>query len=150
MKAILFSRGFKAPDELAEIINFSYHSHSLLKQHYLIMFEPEIIEFCEQRLSPLYGEYVYKGKESSEFKCGFAGAGYIRDIDTSRKWTIESNSVGAPIITYVEVRTIQPYGYTYLRKIKEGEKEREVPIYIRTDGRVEICSFENINDGSKN
>ena len=112
MKAIIFGYDFDAPDELKDFIkslgydNFDYRSFD-------IMFDSRVVEFCEQRLSPLWDEMVYKGKKNTYFRCGFAGAGYIRNIDICRKWNIKYNHVDAPIINYVDVST-NKYGYTKL------------------------------------
>ena len=78
-----------------------------------LMFDQRVVEFCKQRLSRLWNEQVYKGKESYKFRVGFAGAGYIREIDTTRKWRIKYNNVDAPIIDYVDVN-VNDYGYISL------------------------------------
>lgn len=51
-----------------------------------------------------------RGRESCDFRCGFAGAGYIRQIDTSKTWRLSYNHVDAPVIDYVQVST-NKYGY---------------------------------------
>lgn len=109
MKAILFDYLFEAPDELREFcesIGYKNHDYST---NYDLMFDSRIVEFCEQRLSSLWGEKVYKGKESYKFRCGFAGAGYIRDIDTNRKWRLKYNNVDSPIVDYVDIH-VNDYG----------------------------------------
>lgn len=112
MRAIIFGDWFEAPDELSEFVkSLGYDFFDC--RNFDIMFDPRVVEFCEQRLSPLWDEMVYKGKESDKFKCGFAGAGYMRDIDISRKWNIRYNNVDAPRINYVDVRS-NDYGYTIL------------------------------------
>lgn len=115
MKAIIFGDWFEAPDELKEFVascGYDFFDN----QNYEIMFDSRVVEFCEKRLSPLWNEMVYKGRESYKFRCGFAGAGYIRDIDVDKRWIIKYNNVDAPIITYVDVYT-NKYGYT--RMIRE-------------------------------
>lgn len=112
MKAILFDYYFEAPDELNEFcksIGYEKPNYS----NFDLMFDQRVIEFCEKRLSSLWNEKVYKGKESYKFRCGFAGAGYIRDIDTARKWRIKYNNVDAPIIDYVDIK-VDNYGYVSL------------------------------------
>lgn len=113
MRAIIFSQYFEAPDELMEFCNnigytgsrYSYSSN------YDMMFDERVVEFCEQRLSRLWDEKVYRGRESYKFRCGFAGAGYIREVDTTQKWRLKYNNVDAPIIDYVDIH-INDYGYT--------------------------------------
>lgn len=112
VKAIIFDDFFDAPDELNEFIKslgYKYFNN----RNFDIMFDSRVVDFCKQRLSPLWNEMVYKGKESYKFRCGFAGAGYIRYIDTSKKWNIKFNNVDAPIINYIDVHT-NDYGYTKL------------------------------------
>ena len=112
MKAIIFDRLFEASYELYKFaVSCGYDFFD--NQNYDIMFDPRIVEFCEKRLSPLWGEMVYKGKENHRFRIGFAGAGYIRDINVNKHWIIKYNHVDAPIITYVDVNT-NKYGYTRL------------------------------------
>ena len=114
MKAVIFSEWFEAPDELRDfVISCGYDFFS--SQNYDIMFNPRVVDFCEKRLSPLWNEMVYKGRENYKFRCGFAGAGYIRDVDVNKCWIIKYNNVDAPIITYVDVDT-NKYGYTKLIK----------------------------------
>ena len=115
MKAIIFGDFFEPPDELNEFVK-SLGYGCFKYRNFDIMFDSRVIEFCEQRLSPLWNEMVYKGKESGKFRCGFAGAGYLRDIDTNRKWNIRYNHVDSPIINYIDVCT-NDYGYTKLVSI---------------------------------
>ena len=74
------------------------------------MFDSRVVEFCKQRLSRLWNENIYKGRESHNFRVGFAGAGYIRDIDTTRKWRLKYNRVDAPIIDYIDIN-VNEYGH---------------------------------------
>ena len=112
MKAIIVSRFFEEPYELNKfVVSCGYDFFD--NQNYDIMFDPRIVEFCEKRLSPLWGEMVYKGKENYKFRIGFAGAGYIRDINVNKNCIIKYNHVDSPIITYVDVNT-NKYGYTRL------------------------------------
>lgn len=115
MKAIIFDNWFEPPDELNEFVK-SLGYDRFDRRNFDIMFDFRVVDFCEQRLSPLWNEMVYKGKKSIYFRCGFAGAGYIRDIDISKKWNIRYNNVDAPIINYIDVYT-NDYGYTELIKI---------------------------------
>lgn len=110
MKAILFSYWFEAPDELNEFCESIGYKNPNYSKNYDLMFDSRVVEFCEQRLSKLWSEQVYKGKKSCNFRIGFAGAGYIRDIDTTRKWRLKYNKVDAPIIDYVEV-DVNDYGH---------------------------------------
>lgn len=115
MKAVIFSSWFEPSDEFINYIKcLGYATFS--KYDYDMMFDPRIVSFCEKRASKLWGEYVYKGKASYEFRCGFAGAGYIRDIDITKKWIITHNHVDSIIIKYVDVHT-NKYGHTYLSEI---------------------------------
>lgn len=114
MKAVIFTAYFEAPDELidfCESIGYNIHDYS---RHFELMFDSRVVDFCEQRLSNLWNEKVYKGKESYKFRCGFAGAAYIRDIDTTKKWRIKYNNVDAPVIQYVDVN-VNDYGYVSIR-----------------------------------
>ena len=113
MKAILFDPYFEAPDELNDFCKSIGYDNPNYSNNFDLMFDQRVIEFCKQRLSRLWNEQVYKGKESYKFKVGFAGAGYIREIDTTRKWRIKYNNVDAPIIDYVDVN-VNDYGYISL------------------------------------
>ena len=112
MKAVIFSNEFLPPDELKEFCKSLGYDTILYYLDYDLMFDPRVVEFCEQHSSNLWGEKVYKGRDSYVYRCGFAGAGYIRDIDTTKKWRIKYNNVDSPIIYYVDVIT-NKYGYTY-------------------------------------
>ncbi len=109
MKAIIFSPDFKATDELNNFCKSIGYSNPNYKD-FEIMFDMRIVDFCEKRLSKLWSEMVYKGLKNYRFRCGFSGAGYIREIDTSKKWRIKYNQVDAPIIDYVDINVNQ-YGY---------------------------------------
>ena len=109
MKAILFPYWFEAPDELNEFCKSMGYNNPDYSNDYNLMFDSRIVEFCKQRLSNLWNEKVYKGRDSYKFRIGFAGAGYIRDIDTTRKWRIKYSNVDAPIIDYVDVK-VNDYG----------------------------------------
>lgn len=109
-KAILFVEYFEAPDELVDFCESIGYDKPDFSNDFDLMFDERVIEFCEQRLTPLWDEQVYRGRESYAFRSGFAGAGYIREIDTSRVWNLRHNNVDAPIINYVEVST-NKYGY---------------------------------------
>lgn len=110
MKAIIFSRWFEAPDELVDFCkSIGYNNPDF--NDFNLMFDSRVVEFCEQRLSSLWDEKVYKGRDNYKFKIGFAGAGYIREIDTTRQWRLAYNNVDAPIVKYVHVYT-NDYGYT--------------------------------------
>lgn len=109
-KAILFDYCFEAPEELIVFCRSIGYDKPNFANDFDLMFDERVISFCEERLSPLWSEKVYKGRESYNFRCGFAGAGYIREIDTSRSWNLRYNKVDAPIINYVNVST-NKYGY---------------------------------------
>ena len=109
-KAILFGRWFEAPEELVEFCKNIGYTKPDFANDFDIMFDARVIEFCESRLTSLWDEMVYRGKENYKFRCGFAGAGYIREIDISRVWNLRYNKVDAPIINYVDVKT-NKYGY---------------------------------------
>ena len=114
MRAVIFSEWFEAPDELKDfVVSCGYVFFDNL--NYDIMFDQRVVDFCEKRLTHLWNEMVYKGRENYKFRCGFAGAGYIRDVDVNKRWIIKYNNVDAPIITYVDVDT-NKYGYTRLIK----------------------------------
>lgn len=112
-KAIIFDYCFEAPDELVDFCKSIGYSNPDFANDFDLMFDQRVVEFCEKRREPLWGERVYKGKESYAFRCGFAGAGYIREIDTSKVWNLRHNNVDAPIINYVEVNT-NKYGYLFV------------------------------------
>lgn len=109
-KAIIFDYCFEAPDELVDFCKNIGYSNPDFANDFDLMFDQRVVKFCEKRVEPLWSERVYKGKESYAFRCGFAGAGYIREIDTSKVWNLRHNNVDAPIINYVEVNT-NKYGY---------------------------------------
>lgn len=109
-KAIIFDYCFEAPDELVDFCKSIGYSNPDFANDFDLMFDQRVVEFCEKRVEPLWSERVYKGKESYAFRCGFAGAGYIREIDTSKVWNLRHNNVDAPIVNYVEVNT-NKYGY---------------------------------------
>lgn len=109
MKAILFPRWFEAPDELNEFCKSIGYKNPDYSNDYDLMFDSRIVEFCEQRLSPLWNENVYKGRKSLKFRVGFAGAGHIREIDITRKWRLKYNNVNFPIVEYVDIN-VNNYG----------------------------------------
>lgn len=123
MKAIIFSKFFQAPDELNEFCkSIGYENPNY--QDFDLMFDQRIIEFCKKNLKPLWGEKVYIGRGSLDFRIGFAGAGYIREININRLWNIKYNQTDAPIINYIEVST-NKYGFTTFlnyHQIKERKK----------------------------
>lgn len=108
--AIIFDRWFIAPDELNEFCQSIGYENPDYPNDFDLMFDPRIVQFCQQNLTRLWGEHVYRGRESCDFRCGFAGAGYIRQIDTSKTWRLSYNHVDAPVIDYVQVST-NKYGY---------------------------------------
>ena len=118
MKAILFPYWFEAPDELNEFCKSIGYDNPDYSNDYNLMFDSRVVEFCQQRLSNLWNEKVYKGRDSYKFRIGFAGAGYIRDIDTTRKWQLKYNNVDAPIIDYVDI-IINDYGYVSVVSTKK-------------------------------
>ena len=118
MKAILFPYWFEAPDELNEFCKSIGYNNPDYSNDYNLMFDSRVVEFCEQRLSGLWNEKVYKGRDSYKFRVGFAGAGYIRDIDTTRKWRIKYNNVDAPIVDYVDVK-VNDYGLVSVVSVKK-------------------------------
>ncbi len=122
MKAIIFSDWFEPKDEFKEFlssIGYNKLNSKLNSKNFDIMFDQRVVDFCSQRLTNLWNEKVYKGRETYRFRCGFAGAGYVRDIDTTKKWIIKYNQVDAPIITYVDVK-VNDYGY--LSVVSEDSK----------------------------
>lgn len=110
MNAIIFDKCFEPDDEFKKFL-FEIGYKKFDPNNFEIMFDERVIEFCKDRLSRLWNEKVYKGKENYKFRCGFAGAGYIRDIDITRKWIIQYNQLDSPVITYIEVDT-NKYGFT--------------------------------------
>ena len=113
MKAILFDSYFEAPDELNNFCKSIGYENPKYSTNFDLMFDQRVVEFCEQRLSRLWNEQVYKGKESYKFRVGFAGAGDIRDIDITKKWRIRYINVDTPIVYYVDVN-VNDYGYVSL------------------------------------
>lgn len=118
MKAILFPYWFEAPDELNEFCKSIGYDNPDYSNNYDLMFDSRVVEFCQQRLSNLWNEKVYKGRDSYKFRIGFAGAGYIRDIDTTRKWRIKYSNVDAPIIDYVDIN-VNEYGLVSVVSVKK-------------------------------
>lgn len=112
MKAIIFSDWFEPNDEFKDFlysIGYTDINYKSFK-NFDMMFDQRVFDFCSKKLSKLWGEKVYIGKESYKFLCGFAGAGYLRDIDITKKWIIKYNHVDAPIIEYIDVN-VNNYGY---------------------------------------
>lgn len=113
MKAVIFSPWFEAPDKLLEFymsIGHVFHHSGI---DFKVCFDPKVVEFCESHSEDLWGEKVYKGRSNYRYRIGFAGAGYIRDIDTNRKWRIGLNSVESPVIEYIDVVTDE-FGQTQI------------------------------------
>lgn len=113
MKAIIFDPWFEAPDELNEFCKSIGYESPNYSNNFDLMFDKRVVEFCERKLSELWGEQIYEGRKNYKFRIGFAGAGYIRDIDTTRKWRIKYNNVDAPIIDYVDIN-VNDYGHVLL------------------------------------
>lgn len=109
MKAIIFPHWFEAPDELNKFCKSIGYKKPDYSNDYDLMFDSRVVEFCEQRLCKFWDEEVYKGRKSSKYRVGFAGCGYIRDIDTTRKWRLKYSNVDAPIVDYVDV-VVNDYG----------------------------------------
>lgn len=130
MKAILFDHYFEAPDELGEFCKSIGYENPDYSNDYNLMFDSRVVDFCEQRSSNFRNEKIYKGKKSYKFRVGFAGAGYIRDIDTTKKWRIKYNNVDAPLIDYVEVN-VNDYGYV---SVISKEKLRKNVYDVKTTG----------------
>ena len=110
MQAIIFTNWFEAPRELDEFCKSIGYENPDYSNDFDLMFDSRVVEFCKQRLSSLWKEKVYKGKESPEFRIGFAGAGYLRDIDITKQWMIKYNNVDAPVIYYITIHT-NKYGH---------------------------------------
>lgn len=108
--AVIFDRWFIATDELNEFCKSIGYENPDYPNDFDLMFDPRVVQFCQQNLTKLWGEHVYRGRESCDFRCGFGGAGYIRTIDTSKTWRLSYNHVDAPVIDYVQVST-NKYGY---------------------------------------
>ena len=112
-KAIIFGVYFEAPDELVDFCESIGYDKPNFSNDFDLMFDERVVEFCEQRLTPLWDEQVYRGRESCAFRSGFAGSGYIRDIDTSKTWILRYNNVDAPIIDYVGINA-DKYGHLFV------------------------------------
>lgn len=110
MQAILFDKYFEAPDELNEFCKSIGYDNPDYSNNYDLMFDSRVVEFCKQRLSSLWSEKVYKGRDTNKTRVGFAGAGYIRQIDTTKKWRLKYNHVDAPIIDYIDI-VVNDYGH---------------------------------------
>ena len=110
MEAILFSSWFEPQKEWIDFCKSIGYENLDFQKNYDLMFDSRVIEFCKQRLSRLWDEKVYKGKGSIKFRIGFAGAGYIRDIDVTKKWRLKYNNVDAPIVDYIDIN-VNKYGY---------------------------------------
>lgn len=116
IKAIIFSRWFEPTDELKNFCKSIGYNTNDYSFDFNLMFDQRVVRFCESKLSNLWNEQVYKGRKSDKFRIGFAGAGYIRNIDTTKKWRLKYNKVDAPIIDYVEV-WCNEYGYLIVKPI---------------------------------
>ena len=114
MKAVIFSDFFKPNDEFKEFCERLGYTDENYSKNFNLMFDERVVEFCEARLTDLWDEKVYRGRPDFDFRCGFAGSGYIREIDVDKKWIIRHNNVDAPIITYVEPE-VNRYGFFSLK-----------------------------------
>lgn len=114
MKAIIFSDWFQPTDEFKEFCHSLGYTDENYNKNFNLMFDERVIKFCEERLTELWDEKVYRGRESTSFRVGFCGSGYIREIDVDKKWVIERSNVDAPIITYVEPE-VNRYGFFSLK-----------------------------------
>ena len=114
MKAIIFSYWFEAPDELYEFCQSIGYDEFIDYHDFDLMFDERVINFCEQRLSSFLDEQVYKGRPNTKFRVGFAGAGYIRDIDVTKTWMFDYNRGVAPVIKYIDLY-INKYGYLSIK-----------------------------------
>lgn len=117
MKAVFFDYSFEPPDELNEFCKSIGYQHPYYYNNYDLMFDQRVVAFCEERLSSIGDEMAYKGKETYRFRCGFAGAGYILDVDITKKWRLKHTLVGAPMIDYVDVKT-NSYGRVSFVSVK--------------------------------
>lgn len=108
--AIIFDRWFLPTDELNEFCKSIGYENPDYSNDFDLMFDQRIVQFCQENLSSLFGEQVYKGRNTCDFKCGFAGAGHIRAIDTSKTWRLAYNRADSIVIDYVDVST-NKYGY---------------------------------------
>lgn len=108
--AIIFDRWFLPTDELNEFCKSIGYENPDYSNDFDLMFDQRIVQFCQGNLSSLFGEQVYKGRNTCDFKCGFAGAGHIRAIDTSKTWRLDYNRFGSIVIDYVDIST-NKYGY---------------------------------------
>ncbi len=116
IKAIIFSRWFEPTDELKNFCKSIGYNTNDYSSDFNLMFDPRVVRFCESKLSSLWNEQVYKGRKSDKSKIGFAGAGYIREVDITKKWKLKYNQVDAPIIDYVEA-CCNEYGYLVVKSI---------------------------------
>lgn len=108
--AIIFDRWFLPPAELDEFCKSIGYENSDYSNDFDLMFDQRVVQFCQKNLSSLFGEQVYKGRNTCDFRCGFAGAGHIRVIDTSKTWRLAYNRADSIVIDYVDVST-NKYGY---------------------------------------
>lgn len=113
MKAILFNYFFKPTDELRDFCESIGYKNPDFSNDYDLMFDSRVVEFCEKRASFFWGEKVYKGKEDYNYRVGFAGAGYFRDVDTTKKWKLGRNHVDSLVVDYVDV-CVNGYGHISL------------------------------------
>lgn len=165
MEAIIFSNWFEPDDEFEQFCKSLGYQTDRISTNFDLMFDPQIVKFCKSRRSKLWGEKVYRGKESYKFKCGFAGAGYFRDIDTTKPWVIKYNHVDAPIIEYVSV-DVNEYGHLKLKSdlnkcsnlviLKDGDSMITIPKEKCVVGRGKrgqlkmfLFDFENCDEKLK-
>jgi len=113
MKAIIFSFWFEAPAELDAFCQSIGYVNPNYRNNFDLMFDQRVVEFCEARLSEFNGRKIYKGTDSRNFLVGFAGAGYVYDIDTTKKWTLLRES-SRPVINYCTVST-DKYGQIIIK-----------------------------------
>ena len=117
MKVLYFDRHFEPKQEFIDYISslgYKYWWNNLT-----LKTDPRVIKFVEDRLEILWGnDHMYKGRESYNYRIGFAGAAIVLDVDETRKWDLKFTQTDYPIVRYVDVLT-DVTGYTRVVEAKE-------------------------------
>lgn len=101
-KEIIFTSGiFELDDKFKKFlrgIGYTYLSEEARE-------DARVIQFIKDNGTSFWGYLVYKGRESYNFKIGFAGFAYIINVDTSKQWILEYTDTDLRKVSYVKVNT---------------------------------------------
>lgn len=114
-KALIFDSWFEAPDNLIDyIVSLGYNKRNY-KNNFDLMFDERVIDFVKNNLKTFRGNNRFQGKESYNFKIGFAGCVSIVEVDTTRPWIVEYGNDDGVKIKYIKIEKNE-YGYVTIKK----------------------------------